>query len=323
MKPNLFNYATSELSQDAFLLWLLEWANPSNSEYDLELYKTASDFLRKIIDVDEKFDIKSVVCKKQQYHIDVLAIVNDKIAVIIEDKINTQEHGNQIARYRQQLETALGTQYDIKCIYLKTGNECLTKLRENADKGNFKIFMRQDLLKILDKSNSDNTILKDFVLKIKEVEESSNQYKSKPYHEWMQNGFAWQGFYSWLEDNLGNYIEWRYVSNPNGGFWGCYWHWKWCKAFNFTIYLQIEQNRICFKADNKPNIDCIKKCQEKIYSIALEKNLKIEKSRFHRGNYVTICFVDTSYLFDKGFFEEKEILAKISNLTKIIDSIAD
>ena len=67
--------------------------------------------------------------------------------------------------------------------------------------------MRQDLLKILDKSNSDNTILKDFVLKIKEVEECSNQYKSKPYHEWMQNGFAWQGFYSWLEDNLGDYIE--------------------------------------------------------------------------------------------------------------------
>ena len=114
MKPNLFNYATSELSQDAFLLWLLEWANPSNSEYDLELYKTASDFLRKIIDVDEEFDIKTVVCKKQQYHIDVLAIVNNEIAVIIEDKINTQEHGNQIARYRQQLETDLGTQYDIK-----------------------------------------------------------------------------------------------------------------------------------------------------------------------------------------------------------------
>lgn len=93
MKPNLFNYATSELSQDAFLLWLLEWANPSNSEYDPELHLTAKVFLRRIIDVDDKFDIKSVVCKKQQYHIDVLAIVNNEIAVIIEDKINTQERG--------------------------------------------------------------------------------------------------------------------------------------------------------------------------------------------------------------------------------------
>ena len=272
MKPNLFNYATSELSQDAFLLWLLEWANPSNSEYDPELHLTAKVFLRKIIDVDDKFDIKSVVCKKQQYHIDVLAIVNNEIAVIIEDKINTQEHGNQIARYRQQLETAFGSQYDIKCIYLKTGNECLTNLRKNADSGNFKIFMRRDLLRILEKSNSDNIILRDFVSRIKFIEECTNQYKSKPYHEWMHNGVAWQGFYSWLEDNLGDYLEWRYVSNPNGGFWACYWYWKWCSAFNFTIYLQIEQNRICFKADSRPNKDCIKKCREKIFSIALEKN---------------------------------------------------
>ena len=323
MKPNLFNYATSELSQDAFLLWLLEWANPSNSEYDPELHLTSKVFLRRIIDVDDEFDIKSVVCKKQQYHIDVLAIVNNEIAVIIEDKINTQEHGNQIARYRQQLETAFGSQYDIKCIYLKTGNECLTNLRKNADSGNFKIFMRRDLLRILEKSNSDNIILRDFVSRIKFIEECTNQYKSKPYHEWMHNGVAWQGFYSWLEDNLGDYLEWRYVSNPNGGFWACYWYWKWCSAFNFTIYLQIEQNRICFKADSRPNKDCIKKCREKIFSIALEKNLKIEKSRFHKGNYVTICFVDTSYLFGNGIFEEKEILAKISILTKIIDSIAD
>ena len=323
MKPNLFNYATSELSQDAFLLWLLEWANPSNSEYDPELHLTSKVFLRRIIDVDDEFDIKSVVCKKQQYHIDVLAIVNNEIAVIIEDKINTQEHGNQIARYRQQLETALGSQYDIKCVYLKTVNECLTNLRKNADSGNFKIFMRRDLLSILEKSDSDNVILRDFVSRIKFIEECTNQYKSKPYHEWMHIGVAWQGFYSWLEDNLGDYLEWRYVSNPNGGFWGCYWHWKWCKAFNFGIYLQIEQNRICFKADSKPNRDCIKKCREKIFSIALEKNLKIEKSRFHKGNFATICFVDTSYLFGNGIFEEKEILAKISFLTKIIDSIAD
>lgn len=323
MKPNLFNYATSELSQDAFLLWLLEWANPSNSEYDPELHLTAKVFLRRIIDVDDKFDIKSVVCKKQQYHIDVLAIVNNEIAVIIEDKINTQEHGNQIARYRQQLETAFGSQYDIKCIYLKTGNECLTNLRKNADSGNFKIFMRRDLLRILEKSNSDNIILRDFVSRIKFIEECTNQYKSKPYHEWMHNGVAWQGFYSWLEDNLGDYLEWRYVSNPNGGFWACYWYWKWCKAFNFGIYLQIEQNRICFKADSKPNMDCIKKCREKIFSLASGKNLKIENIRFHKGNFVTICFVDTSYLFSNDIFEEKEILAKISILTKIIDSIAD
>jgi hypothetical protein len=32
--PNLFHYATSELSQDAFICWLLDWANPDNKEKD-------------------------------------------------------------------------------------------------------------------------------------------------------------------------------------------------------------------------------------------------------------------------------------------------
>ncbi len=31
-KPNLFSYATSELSQDAFICWLLAWAHPENKE---------------------------------------------------------------------------------------------------------------------------------------------------------------------------------------------------------------------------------------------------------------------------------------------------
>lgn len=323
MKPNLFNYATSELSQDAFILWLLEWANPSNGEYDLELHKTAVDFLREIIDVDETFVVKSVVCKKQQYHIDVLAIVNDKIAVIIEDKINAREHGNQIARYRQRLEESQGSHYDIRCVYLKTGNECLTKLRDNAEKGNFKIILRRNILEVLEKSDSDNVILRDFVLKLKQVEEWTNEYETKAYREWKFNGMAWQGFYSWLEENLGDYLEWRYVSNPSGGFWGCCWHWKWCGKFNFTIYLQIEQDKICFKADSKPNKDCVKKCFEKIKSVAAEKGLKMESRRFHKGNYVTIGFVDTSYLFDKEIFDGKEVLEKIGVLEGIIDSVTD
>ncbi len=32
--PNLFSYATSELSQDAFICWSLEWASPVNAEKD-------------------------------------------------------------------------------------------------------------------------------------------------------------------------------------------------------------------------------------------------------------------------------------------------
>jgi hypothetical protein len=39
MEPNLFNYATSELSQDAFICWLIAWADSSQIENDKNLYE--------------------------------------------------------------------------------------------------------------------------------------------------------------------------------------------------------------------------------------------------------------------------------------------
>lgn len=323
MKPNLFNYATSELSQDAFLLWLLEWANPSNAEYDSALHKTASDFLRKMMDVDDKFLIDSVECKKQQYHIDVLAIVNGNIAIIIEDKVNTLEHGNQIARYREQLKGALGTDFDIRCVYLKTGNECLTKLRENAKKNDFKIWMRKDLLEILEKCDSQNPILTDFVWNLKQVEDWTNEYRIKPYADWNAHVHAWQGFYSWLEENSGEWVAWHYVSNAKGGFWCCCGHWKWSDEYNFDIFLQIEQGRICFKADSHPQKDAVKNCFAKLSAAASRYGINLLPSRFHRGTYVTIGYIDTAYFFSTGSFEEKEVREKWNLLTKIIDEIAN
>ena len=33
MKNNLFNFATSELSQDGFICWCLNWINYSNEDF--------------------------------------------------------------------------------------------------------------------------------------------------------------------------------------------------------------------------------------------------------------------------------------------------
>ena len=37
-RPNLFKFATSELSQDAFICWLLSSASPENKEEDAKLH---------------------------------------------------------------------------------------------------------------------------------------------------------------------------------------------------------------------------------------------------------------------------------------------
>ncbi len=48
-KPNLFKFATSELSQDAFIRWLLAWADPSFKNQDSQLYETGQKLVRTLL----------------------------------------------------------------------------------------------------------------------------------------------------------------------------------------------------------------------------------------------------------------------------------
>ncbi|MYD32112.1 MAG: hypothetical protein F4X01_11115 [Nitrospira sp. SB0661_bin_20] len=49
-RPNLFSYATSELSQDAFICWLLEWSLPQYRQTDTKLHECAVNFIRKLFE---------------------------------------------------------------------------------------------------------------------------------------------------------------------------------------------------------------------------------------------------------------------------------
>jgi hypothetical protein len=46
-QPNLFDFATRELSQDAFICWLASWANPAFKEQNETLHATATAFLNR------------------------------------------------------------------------------------------------------------------------------------------------------------------------------------------------------------------------------------------------------------------------------------
>ena len=47
---NIFNFATSELSQDAFIAWALNWINEDKS---LPLYEMAADLLKVMGETDD------------------------------------------------------------------------------------------------------------------------------------------------------------------------------------------------------------------------------------------------------------------------------
>ena len=79
--PNLFKYATSELSQDAIICYLLEWAKEEHKENDVQLHILATNFLdslfEKFKDIHKPEKYKKIEIKKQYKHIDILCIVND------------------------------------------------------------------------------------------------------------------------------------------------------------------------------------------------------------------------------------------------------
>lgn len=98
IKNNIFKFATKELSQDAFIAWLINSINYD----DCELKKLAKDFFLRIIE-DEKYKhwqdlIKEEKCnvnvEVQFYNIDILVKIKDYngkfLMIIIEDKINNE-----------------------------------------------------------------------------------------------------------------------------------------------------------------------------------------------------------------------------------------
>lgn len=111
---NIFSFATGELSQDAFICWCLNWINEPDTVTTHRYRQLGLELLAKLIDNPlnsdslSKVDIKSidkVILVQQVLKIDVLAIIPQyKLAIIIEDKTNTSEHGKQIKSYRDSLE---------------------------------------------------------------------------------------------------------------------------------------------------------------------------------------------------------------------------
>lgn len=111
MTPNLFDFATSELSQDAFLCWLLSWARPAHRETHPALHAVARALLddcyrRAGASLPEH--LSRLEIRRQDGGIDILCIVNAEWAILIEDKAGTQQHSGQLARYQQHVIDKLG-----------------------------------------------------------------------------------------------------------------------------------------------------------------------------------------------------------------------
>ena len=125
---NLFSFATSELSQDAFFCWSLNWL-AVKEDTDNPYYKYGKAMLDLFLGENKKDIYKEVKVLKQFNRIDVLVLFKDnqdnQYALIIEDKTNTSEHNEQIEKYKNQLNDALSKDENIRYKNL-SGNQIYT-----------------------------------------------------------------------------------------------------------------------------------------------------------------------------------------------------
>ena len=128
MANNFFTFSLHERTQDAFVAWLCSCYNEPVSSVK---HKVAEGFIKELLGVNVNF--QAVEVETQIYDIDILLTlknVNDTgndYYVVIEDKINSRIHDNQLVKYIDKLIKAKGVSQDrIFVVYYKSGHVAKT-----------------------------------------------------------------------------------------------------------------------------------------------------------------------------------------------------
>ena len=266
-RPNLFDYAKKELSQDAMICWLICWADDQYADSDSELHACGREFVRALLrkhEVDEEPDRIETRVFQQDKGIDVLARVSPDHVLLIEDKTGSRDHGGQLRRYYEYVingRTRLGNvnEQSVYPIYLKTGNQSRSKDSriERATEGfyrGYRVLNRTvflDVLRLYRGSHQALIDYRDYLERWEADTESFREWEANRRTEWSWS--SWEGFYQFLEDTLRT-GDWSYVANASGGFLGFWWNYITVNGnAGPQIYLQLEadlkNNRrmLCFK----------------------------------------------------------------------------
>lgn len=245
--PNLYKFATNELAQDATIAYLLAWADPAYRESHPHLHTLSTELLRSLLQT-QKVDlpqIETLCIETQVDRIDILVRINtdidtNRIILLIEDKIDTKEHSNQIECYKKTVKKKYSGQYDrLVAVYLKTGNESKASL---PDEGKCGHFMRRDLLDVLNGfQDTGNVIVDDFRTHLQGWEDETNRWESASYDEWKCTERAREGFYAGIERRWDDDCGWKYFANKAGGFLACCLGFKYIGTKNrhADLYMQI------------------------------------------------------------------------------------
>lgn len=317
VKPNLFSYATSELSQDAVFCWIIQWADNIYINADRSLCMLGKRFLSLLTDIPIN-EIHCVKVCRQWANIDIFVEINDNTVLIIEDKTETGIHNGQDLRYKEIVHKEYKNKRSKLFTYIKTGNESLSKQKE-IEKHGYRTFNRKKILSVLNLYDGNNTIVSDYRSHLQEIENKTNSYKHIPYKKW--GWYQWQGFYQELELHFTD-AHWNYVPNKSGGFLGFWWHFK--SNREVTMYLQFEQNKLCIKIEYKSKTNRTE-IRNKYYDILIREARKsgvaIERpKRFGSGKFMTIGVIPSKIFFENECIDIEMMIEVLHRYEQVINN---
>ncbi len=330
---NIFKYATSELTQDAFICWLLSHLTTECYNIDEHIRAVAFEIMSEIfgsvgIVIDNDFRIDEI--KTQYKKIDVLLSANG-YKIIIEDKTFTDTHSNQINRYKNALIEEGINADKIICVFYK--------IIEQAEKENVDYqFDRVKLLEIFRKysENIENPIFIDYLEYLESIESEVNSYKNSQIKDWSNRAYI--GFFEHLRKEVLNGDGcWSYVANFDGGFM-CLWinnilshsdldRIGFEKELIKDLYLQFEPKLNKSAISVKYSVENTKEISEDKKEIVLEYKRKIVsyfkecigeefiKSRNSFNETMTVGYI---YYDENNYIDKLELMKKtLANLKSV------
>ena len=227
---NLFDYATKELSQDAFLRWLFE-------NYDCEnitVKKTCERLFKKF--TNEQFDfaeVKNLTTKAQWKYIDVsiwFTYRGEDYLIIIEDKTYSNEH-SQLKAYNESVAQCGKVLKEVYRIFYKTA-EIDYNERERINKAGWVAFDINEIYNLFyDIFDTGSEILDGYADHIKKTYKYFYEFEKLDFRkDWLWNNTVFQA-----------YSTKKWDSEHTGCYNGIYvYAWKNHKFKRFTIELLFE-----------------------------------------------------------------------------------
>jgi hypothetical protein len=325
--PNIFIHATSELSQDAFLAYLIEWADPNYEADKTVMHQAGKLFLRHLLQqlpeenasskIDLNGSIKQVLVECQKSSIDVLVNLHyqngDHLTLVIEDKIHAGDY-NDLEDYVNRSGKMQGCSADVRGLFVKTGEQFSYEKVEHAEYGTF---LRADFVRYFEEVDANELLIEDAIFsqwrrQFFARQEKLTGWQKEKVTDWSNEQFI--GFYqhltaNWKDEEDKNLVEeWRWVNPRNGnGFYGLWSRFLVLPGETWrAVFVQVQRKELVIRAGiwldekkyNNQEITLLRRAhRSNVYATLQENGLIVDKGkrgmvkpdRFGNGASMEIC----------------------------------